>query len=107
MINPQSLPRLKQEDATAAAKDISLKSIIQHSLSNVSLDPQAAQDAAAVPRSIAGSIHKKKEFDTYRPKPPAETMMYSKSDLLRMILENDNQGTTNHSTILDTTTAAN
>ena len=33
-------------------------------------------------------------------------MMYSKSDLLRMILENDNQGT-NHSTILDTTTAAN
>ena len=97
---------MKQEDATAAAKDISLKSIIQHSLSNVSLDPQAAQDAAAVPRSIAGSIHKKKEFDTSRPKPPAETMMYSKSDLLRMILENDNQGT-NHSTILDTTTAAN
>ena len=43
----------------------------------------------AVPRSIAGSLHKKKDFDVFKPKAPGDSMMYSKSDLLKMILEND------------------
>ena len=80
LINPQSLPRLKEE--TSSIGDISLKSIIQHQLSNANLDH-------TVPRSIAASLPKKKDFDMFKPKQPAESMMYSKSDILKMIFENE------------------
>ena len=56
-----------------------------------------------MPRSIAGSLNKKKEFDSFKPKPSAVTKMYSKSDLLKMILENDTGSNANNASALERT----
>lgn len=57
-------------------------------MSTISLEEQKQQQQP-VPRSIAGSLHKKQDFHKQKPKPLAESMMYSKSNLLKMIFEND------------------
>ena len=44
--------------------------------------------------SVVSSIHKKPRFDSLRrPAAPPEPMLHSKSDLLRMILDNENKTT--------------
>ena len=42
-----------------------------------------------MPKNIEGSVHRRTKFDTMRDRVPAEPVIYSKSDLLKMILDND------------------
>ena len=44
-----------------------------------------------LPSSVVNSLHKKRKFDTLRMPEQPEKAMYSKSDLLRMILENEHK----------------
>ena len=67
--------------------DLSLKNILRNQLSTVSFKREIQESPA--PRSVANSFHRKKKFDTLKPRPEGPSMMYSKSDLLRMIFDND------------------
>ena len=88
VIQKQSLPQLK-EDAEPFNTNLSLKSILQHQLSNSNLN----QSEQSVPRTIVQSLHKKKEFDSYKTKQPGQSMMYSKSNILKMIFDNEHNAT--------------
>jgi len=88
-INPRSLPRLQEGD-TSLNRDISLQQIIRSQLSKVTLTAQL-KTFDSVPRNVSDSMHKKQHFGKLNvpsPSPPPQTI-YSKSSLVKMILEND------------------
>lgn len=90
MINPKSLPRLKEERKGTLERDLSLKNIIREQLSTVKFNShKMTPKGNTIPKSVTGSIHLKKKFDTVKKPAAPPQMIYSKSDLLKMILDND------------------
>ena len=66
-----------------------MKKIIRNQISNTNVKTYFKDVTSPIPDSIISSVHKKQKFDSLKRPDPPESMMYSKSDLLRMILDND------------------
>ena len=80
LVHPKSLPRLKEETSLG---DLSLKQIIRNQVSNRQLKMNNFPD------SVSNSVHKKQYFGTATKKSPPDSTLYSKSELLNMILDNE------------------
>ena len=68
VINPKSLPKLKEDDRKGMERDLSLKKLISEQLDSVQFRSAKRGDIfrnPVVPKSVSGSVHVKKKFDLH------------------------------------------